>query len=199
MAQLAADALPQMLASDDASAADVDVDVTWIDSPVGPLLAGATRSALVLLEFSERDILQQQLASVRRRSRASLRSGPNRWLDLLQTQLHEYFAGQRRQFELPLEYPGTAFQQRVWSTLLTIPYGVPWSFLDMARSLGDIKATRAVGTANGLNRIAIVIPCHRVINADGKLGGYGGGLWRKQRLLDLERGQGALFAPMNNE
>ena len=192
MAQLAADALPQMLASDDASVADVDVDVTWIDSPVGPLLAGATRSALVLLEFSERDILQQQLASVRRRFRASLRSGPNRWLDLLQTQLHEYFAGQRRQFELPLEYPGTAFQQRVWSTLLTIPYGVTWSYLDMARSLGDIKATRAVGTANGLNRIAIVIPCHRVINADGKLGGYGGGLWRKQRLLDLERGQGAL-------
>ena len=191
-AQLAADALAQMLASGDASAADVDVDVTWIDSPVGPLLAGATRSAIVLLEFSERDILQQQLASVRRRFRASLRSGPNRWLDLLQTQLHEYFAGQRRQFELPLEYPGTAFQQRVWSTLLTIPYGVTWSYLDMARSLGDIKATRAVGTANGLNRIAIVIPCHRVINADGKLGGYGGGLWRKQRLLDLERGQGAL-------
>ena len=191
-AQLAADALAQMLASGDASAADVDVDVTWIDSPVGPLLAGATRSAIVLLEFSERDILQQQLASVRRRFRASLRSGPNRWLNLLRTQLHEYFAGQRRQFELPLEYPGTAFQQRVWSTLLTIPYGVTWSYLDMARSLGDIKATRAVGTANGLNRIAIVIPCHRVINADGKLGGYGGGLWRKQLLLDLERGQHAL-------
>jgi O-6-methylguanine DNA methyltransferase len=77
--------------------------------------------------------------------------------------------------------------------LLTIPYGQTWSYLDMARALGDPKATRAVGTTNGLNRIAIVIPCHRVINANGELGGYGGGLWRKQILLDLERGQGQLL------
>jgi O-6-methylguanine DNA methyltransferase len=170
-----------------------EVMMDWIDTPVGPLLAGATNSALVLLEFSERNILQQQLDSVRRRFKASLRPGTNVWLDALRAQLGDYFSGRRRTFELPLEYPGTAFQQRVWSTLLTIPYGETWSYLDMARKLGDIKATRAVGTANGMNRIAIVIPCHRVINANGKLGGYGGGLWRKQILLDLERGQGGLF------
>ena len=179
--------------SEHESAAEGDVMMDWIDTPVGPLLAGATDSALVLLEFSERNILQQQLDSVRRRFKASLRPGTNVWLDALRAQLKDYFSGRRRTFELPLEYPGTAFQQRVWSTLLTIPYGETWSYLDMARKLGDIKATRAVGTANGMNRIAIVIPCHRVINANGKLGGYGGGLWRKQILLDLERGQAGMF------
>jgi O-6-methylguanine DNA methyltransferase len=180
-------------ASEYESAVAGEVMMDWIDTPVGPLLAGATNSALVLLEFSERNILQQQLDSVRRRFEASLRPGTNVWLDALRAQLKDYFSGRRRTFELPLEYPGTAFQQRVWSTLLTIPYGETWSYLDMARKLGDIKATRAVGTANGMNRIAIVIPCHRVINANGKLGGYGGGLWRKQILLDLERGQAGMF------
>ena len=171
---------------------DAQIKVEWIETPVGPLLAGATESALVLLEFSERSILQQQLASIRRRFNTAIRQGTNRWLDALQQQLGEYFAQRRRQFELPLAYPGTPFQERVWSKLLTIPYGQTWSYLEMARSLGDIKATRAVGTANGMNRIAIIIPCHRVINANGKLGGYGGGLWRKQLLLDLERGQRTL-------
>jgi len=171
---------------------DAEIKVEWIETPVGPLLAGATESALVLLEFSERSILQQQLASIRRRFNTAIRQGTNRWLDALQQQLGEYFSQGRRQFELPLEYPGTPFQERVWSKLLTIPYGQTWSYLEMARSLGDIRATRAVGTANGMNRIAIIIPCHRVINANGKLGGYGGGLWRKQLLLDLERGQRTL-------
>jgi len=80
----------------------------------------------------------------------------------------------------------------VWSTLLAIPYGQTWSYLDVALRIGDAGATRAVGTANGLNEIAIVIPCHRVINANGALGGYGGGLWRKRLLLDLELGQASL-------
>ncbi|HEU4483921.1 MAG TPA: methylated-DNA--[protein]-cysteine S-methyltransferase [Povalibacter sp.] len=169
------------------------VRLDWIDTPVGPLLAGATDQALVLLEFSERNILDRQLQSVRQRFGACLMPGSNPVLDTLRDQLREYFAGTRRNFELPLEYPGTPFQQRVWSMLLTIPYGQTRSYLDMARALGDPKATRAVGTTNGLNRIAIVIPCHRVINANGELGGYGGGLWRKQILLDLERGQRKLL------
>lgn len=169
------------------------VRVDWIDSPVGPLLAGATGDAVVLLEFSERKILEEQLGTVRKRLGMRLLPGTNHWLVELRQQLEEYFAGQRRDFELPLQYPGTSFQERVWSTLLTIPYGHTWSYLDLAKRLGDSKATRAVGTANGMNRIAIVIPCHRVINANGALGGYGGGLWRKQILLDLERGQGQLI------
>lgn len=169
------------------------VMLEWLDTPVGPMLAGANSTSVVLLEFGARERLAQQLTSVRQQLGAPLAAGSNRWLAALRQQLEEYFAGRRRNFELPLAYPGSEFQQRVWSLLLQIPYGETWSYLDMARQLGDLNATRAVGTANGSNRIAIVIPCHRVINADGKLGGYGGGLWRKQLLLDLELGQGKLF------
>ncbi len=168
------------------------VALDWVESPVGPLLAGATDDALVLLEFSERKILEDQLMMVRQRLAVPIVPGSNAILRELRTQLSDYFAGRRRDFDLPLKYPGTPFQERVWSTLLTIPYGETWSYLQLARVIGDTKATRAVGTANGMNRIAIVIPCHRVINANGELGGYGGGLWRKRILLDLERGQGQL-------
>jgi len=170
------------------------VRLDWIESPVGPLLAGATNEAVVLLEFSDRRILETQLQTLRRRLATTIVPGSNRLLTTLRRQLGEYFSQQRRDFNLPLHYPGTPFQQKVWSTLLTIPYGETWSYLQLARTIGDVKATRAVGTANGMNRIAIVIPCHRVINASGALGGYGGGLERKQILLDLERGQGRLLA-----
>jgi O-6-methylguanine DNA methyltransferase len=169
------------------------VQLDWVQSPVGPLLAGATEDALVLLEFSERKILEEQLETVRRRLGAPIVPGDNAMLGRLRVQLAEYFSQRRRDFDLPLKYPGTPFQEKVWSTLLTIPYGQTWSYLELARTIGDTKATRAVGTANGMNRIAIVIPCHRVINANGELGGYGGGLWRKRILLDLEQGQGKLI------
>ncbi len=177
--------------ADDEASGGVSVD--WIDSPIGPLLAGATRDALVLLEFSERNILEEQIETVRRRLNMPIAQGSNRRLDALRKQLGEYFAGQRRDFDLPLAYPGTTFQEKVWSALLQIPYGETRSYVDLARAIGDARASRAVGAANGMNRIAIVIPCHRVINANGELGGYGGGLWRKQILLDLERGQGKLL------
>jgi AraC family transcriptional regulator of adaptative response/methylated-DNA-[protein]-cysteine methyltransferase len=107
--------------------------------------------------------------------------------DLLKRELAEYFARQRRDFTVPLLYPGTDFQHRVWQALLTIPYGQTRRYSDLASDLGIPGAARAVGHANGLNRIAILIPCHRVINADGSLNGYGGGLWRKLRLLETER------------
>lgn len=170
------------------------VHVAWIETPVGPMLAGATDRALVLLEFSERSILDRQIETVRKRFATVVEWGAHPWLETVERQLAEYFAGQRREFTLPLAYPGTPFQERVWSQLLQIEYGTTCSYIDVARRLGDIRATRAVGTANGMNRIAIVIPCHRVINANGELGGYGGGLWRKRMLLDLERGQRGLFA-----
>ncbi|MEU5153563.1 methylated-DNA--[protein]-cysteine S-methyltransferase [Glycomyces sp. NPDC021274] len=109
-------------------------------------------------------------------------------------QLEAYFAGDLREFDLPLAAQGTAFQQRVWAELCRIPYGETASYLDIAVRLGDRKAVRAVGLANGRNPIAIVVPCHRVIGSNGKLTGYAGGLWRKERLLNLERGEPALFA-----
>jgi methylated-DNA-[protein]-cysteine S-methyltransferase len=109
-------------------------------------------------------------------------------------QLEAYFAGELKEFDLPLAAAGTAFQQRVWAELVRIPYGETCSYMDVAERLGDRKAVRAVGLANGRNPIAIVVPCHRVIGANGKLTGYAGGLWRKERLLSLERGEPALFA-----
>jgi O-6-methylguanine DNA methyltransferase len=179
---------------DAACGADPDsITLAWLDSPVGPLLVGASAQAVVLLEFTSPAGVEAQLRSVQRRHSAVITAGSNALTESLRLQLAEYFAGQRREFTLPLEYPGTAFQRRVWSMLLTIPYGSTWSYLDVATRLGDPAATRAVGTANGTNHIAIIIPCHRVVNASGALGGYGGGLWRKQLLLDLESGQGRLM------
>ena len=175
-----------------AAAAGDAVALDWIASPVGPLVAGATTEGLCLLEFSDRRMLEAQLAMLKRRLGVPLVPGRNRWLQALRVQLGEYFDGRRRVFDLPLVIRGTPFQERVWRALLTIPYGETWSYRDLAGRIGHPKATRAVGTANGMNRIAIVIPCHRVVNADGRLGGYGGGVWRKQQLLDLERGQGAM-------
>ena len=175
-------------APSEAAAGDT-VLLDWIASPVGPLVAGATSDGVCLLEFSDRRMLEAQLKTLRKRLAAPLVPGRNRWLERLRRQLDEYFAGRRKDFDLPLVIRGTPFQEQVWRTLLTIPYGETWSYRDVAARIGLAGATRAVGTANGMNRIAIVIPCHRVVNADGRMGGYGGGVRRKQFLLDLERGQ----------
>lgn len=162
--------------------------VCTIDSPAGSLLAGASAKALVALHFTEPDTLASRRAELCRRLAARY-DAEHPVLQQLSAELDEYFAGRRRVFEVPLEYAGSTFQRSVWSLLLQIPYGVTWSYRDMAERLGDAKALRAVGGANHNNPIAIVIPCHRVINANGALGGYGGGAWRKQLLLDLELGQ----------
>lgn len=165
-----------------------------IDTAIGPLVLGATDTAVCLLEFTEPNRLEKQLNLLRRSLDAQLVRGRSPLLIRLETQLAEYFAGARKRFELPLEYRGTPFQERVWSALLEISYGDTWSYLQLAKRVGDSGASRAVGTANGMNRIAIIIPCHRVVNSNGALGGYGGGLERKQWLLDLERGQLRLSA-----
>ena len=160
-----------------------------IDSTMGPLVIGATDKGVCLLEFSDPARIQRQLSSLQRSLGAQLERTGHPLLETLRTQLQEYFEGRRRLFDLPLDYRGTPFQIRVWQTLLEIPYGQTWSYKQLAVRAGDPEGSRAVGTANGQNRIAIVIPCHRVVNLNGSLGGYGGGLQRKQALLDLERGQ----------
>lgn len=169
------------------------VAIDWVASPVGPLVIGATSDAIVLLEFSSVERLEPQFARLRAQFREGLAYADAPLLDALRAQLAEYFAGGRRTFDVPLYYAGSDFQHQVWSSLRDIPYGETCSYGAIAKRLGDPKAMRAVGAANGLNPIAIVIPCHRVVNANGELGGYGGGLWRKRKLLDLERGQGSLF------
>jgi O-6-methylguanine DNA methyltransferase len=162
--------------------------VCTIDSPTGILLAAATAKALVALHFTEPDTVAARREELCRRLCARC-DAEHPILRQLRAELDEYFAGGRRVFEVPLDYAGSGFQRSVWALLLQIPYGATWSYRDMAERLGDPKALRAVGGANHNNPIAIVIPCHRVINASGELGGYGGGLWRKQLLLDLEMGQ----------
>jgi AraC family transcriptional regulator of adaptative response/methylated-DNA-[protein]-cysteine methyltransferase len=163
------------------------VRLAWIETPLGPMVAGATDEALCLLEFTDRRMMEAQLETVARRFELPVIPGESPFFDSLRTQLSEYFSGGRRAFDLPLSYPGTEFQRRVWEGLLRIPYGETRSYADLAVELGlPPGASRAVGHANGLNRLAILIPCHRVIAADGGLGGYGGGLWRKLRLLERE-------------
>ncbi len=166
--------------------------IDWCESPVGPLLLTATDDAVCGLSFCAADALPRRLQALREQHQQTLRASGDSPLEGLRAQLQEYFVGRRRQFEVPLSSAGSEFQQRVWAALCEIPYGHTWSYLELAVRIGDALATRAVGYANGANPIAIVIPCHRVINANGGDGGYGGGLWRKRILLDLERGQGTL-------
>ena len=163
------------------------IRLNWIDTPLGPMVAGATTEGLCLLEFTDRRMLEAQFATIGRRFRLPVIPGESGHLTQLRTELSEYFSSARQQFSVPLVYPGSPFEQEVWAELLRIPYGETRSYEDLARTLGRAGASRAVGRANGMNRIAIVIPCHRVVNKNGELGGYGGGLWRKRILLDLER------------
>ena len=164
------------------------VTLGWMESPLGPLVAGADDRGVCLLEFSDRRMLEAQLATLQRRLKRPLLPGEHPLLERLRAELSEYFAGQRRTFEVPLHAPGTPFQERVWQELLLIPYGEVRSYEAIARRIGAPKAVRAVGRANGMNRVAIVIPCHRVVGKDGSTVGYGGGVRRKEWLLDLERG-----------
>jgi len=159
-----------------------------LPSAVGPLVTAATDAGVCLLEFGEPARLQQQIAALQKRFELPAVPGRNAHIRLLERELTEYFAGKLQDFSVPLLFPGTPFQESVWQALLRIPYGETRSYAQIADAIGSPNAHRAVGTANGRNRIAIVIPCHRVINAGGGLGGYGGGLRRKEFLLRLERG-----------
>ncbi len=172
---------------------NIVVSVTRILSPLGPLFAGATEQGICLLEFTDRRMLETQIKILKNRLKAAFIPGENRHLIALGKQLKEYFSGKRTAFDIPLVLPGTPFQHKVWQALQEIPFGETRSYQEQAIAIGNPKAVRAVATANGDNRIAIVIPCHRVIGKDGSLTGYGGGLWRKQHLLDLE--QASLKSP----
>lgn len=167
------------------------VALSWIRTPLGPLVAGATDKGICLLEFPDRRMLEAQLRTVGRLFGGRVAPGRNAHLRALEAELARYFDGTLRRFTVPLDAPGTPFQRRVWEQLLAIPPGETRSYEDLAIAIGNPAAVRAVGRANGMNRIAIVIPCHRVIAKDGTLGGYGGGLRRKEFLLALERSTSA--------
>lgn len=147
------------------------------ESPVGPLTLASDGSALVQLAFENA-----------RHPQPVYPQGEDRILDQARRELDAYFAGKRRAFTVPVAPRGTPFQERVWAELLKIPFGVTRSYGALAAAIGAPAASRAVGLANGRNPIAIIVPCHRVIGANGSLTGYGGGMDRKRFLLDLEQG-----------
>jgi len=156
-------------------------------TPIGPMMAIASGNGICLLEFTDRRKLETELKQIRNYYKSNILPGKNKLIDKLKIQLDEYFSGKRINFTIPLETPGSDFQKHVWEILQTIPYGETRSYKRQAELLGKPKAVRAVANANGANRISIIIPCHRVIGENGKLTGYGGGLWRKNWLLNLEK------------
>ena len=158
-----------------------------IRTPLGDMVAGATRDAICLLEFGDRGRLERQFKTLRTLFGVPVIRGKHALFGRLRQQLSQYYEGKRTAFDITLAYPGTGFQRKVWQALRDIPYGQTMSYGEVARTVGKPGVARAVGGANGSNRIAILVPCHRVIAAGGGPGGYGGGLWRKLRLLELER------------
>ena len=162
------------------------VRVDRIASPLGLMLAAATERELVMLEFVDRRMLPTQVRRIRERLGAVFVPDSNDVIEDTARSLQAYFDGELRSFDAPLLPLGTPFQTTVWEALREIPYGQTESYAELARRVGRPAAVRAVGRANGMNALAIVVPCHRVVGADGRLVGYGGGLWRKRRLLDLE-------------
>jgi len=161
------------------------VTIREISTPIGEMTIGATDAAVVLADFSHRPMMRAQLASVRRRIGPTL-PGDSPLLQRVESQLREYFAGDRRDFDLPLDLPGSPFQERVWGELTRIPYGETITYRQLAERVDASPGWRAVGRANGSNRLALIVPCHRVVATGGGLGGYGGGLPAKRFLLDLE-------------
>ena len=164
-----------------------DLVISRIETPIGTMVAAAVDDGIAVLDFADRRATRTALRNASVRLRALPAIGRNPHLDALEGQLGEYFAGTRTTFDLPLTRRGTGFEEAVWTWLQTIPPGETRSYADGAAAVGRPQAVRAIGRANGRNPVAIVVPCHRVIGSDGDLTGYGGGLWRKRALLDLEQ------------
>ena len=163
------------------------VDLKRIETPLGTMIACADENGICMLEFSDRKALPTELKEISKHFNANIIQGENPHFKILEQELVEYFAGKRQIFTVPLSLVGTEFQKKVWEVLRGIPYGTTRSYQQQANILGNPKAVRAVANANGLNKISIIIPCHRVIGTNGTLTGYGGGIWRKQKLLELEQ------------
>ena len=163
------------------------VTLKRLETPLGTMVACATLEGICMLEFSDRKALPTELKQISSFFNATIVQGENPHFLVLEQELEEYFKGELKDFTVPLAPVGTDFQKKVWEVLRSIPYGTTRTYQEQANILGNGKAVRAVANANGLNKISIIIPCHRVIGSDGKLTGYGGGIWRKQKLLELEK------------
>lgn len=170
------------------SAFDRDVlKVAWIDTPLGSMITVADNRALHLLEFVDRRGLEREIERLRQKTGMGIIPGHTRITHSIEAEIRAYFAGTLREFNISLAYAGSDFQKTVWMALQKIPYGETCSYADLARSLGQPKAFRAVARANGSNQLALIIPCHRIVNTNGELGGYSGGRARKTWLIEHEK------------
>ena len=165
---------------------DKVLKASWLDTLLGPMLAIGDEQALYLLEFVDRRGLEKEVERIRQKTKLAIIPGCTKPISLVENELNQYFEGKLKVFKTPLFFLGTPFQKRVWQELQKIPLGETRSYSDIAAAIGRPAAFRAVAQANGANQIAIIIPCHRVINANGEIGGYGGGLIRKKWLLNHE-------------
>ena len=163
------------------------IDLKRIETPIGTMYAAATAEGICMLEFTDRKMLETEFKDLAKSLNAIIIQGENPHFIPLEKELAEYFLGKRTEFTVPLSPVGTDFQKSVWKVLMKIPYGETWNYKKQSEVLGDAKKVRAVANANGMNKISILIPCHRVIGSNGTLTGYGGGIWRKQKLLELEK------------
>ena len=174
--------------STQSSGSQIILDLKKIETPLGPMIVCGNSDGVCLLEFTDRKMLEAELKDLAKRLKAVIVQGDNTFFEKVEKQLAEYFAGKRKHFDVPIFTPGSDFQKKVWQQLQTIPYGITRSYKEQAVAIGNANSVRAVATANGMNRVAIIIPCHRVIGTNGNLTGYAGGLWRKKYLLELEAG-----------
>jgi AraC family transcriptional regulator of adaptative response/methylated-DNA-[protein]-cysteine methyltransferase len=181
------DAFASLMGAPPVSPAARALFATWLDTPLGPMTAIADEAALHLLEYADRRGLERQIERVRLRARAGIVPGRTGPIAQIEAELAAYFAGRSMRFETPLAQHGSPFQSAVWHALVAIPPGQTRSYAELAHAIERPAAVRAAAQANGANPLAIIVPCHRVINADGTLGGYGGGVPRKRWLLDHER------------
>lgn len=160
---------------------------SWIDTKLGPMIAIADDAGLYLLEFVDRRGLEREVERLRLRTKAAIIPGITDPIKSITFELESYFDGTLTEFKTPLHLLGSRFQRLVWNELMRIPYSQTRSYMAQAEAIGKAKAYRAVANANGTNQLAIVIPCHRIINSNGDLGGYGGGITRKQWLIEHEK------------
>lgn len=181
------DAFAKTFGASPGRAGDEFIAAQFIETPLGPLLAAATRDAICFLEFSDRRMLEYNYKQIRKRFGLPILPATNDVLENLRAELDCYFSGKQKRFTARVVMRGTPFQERVWNELQEIPHGETISYEQLARRIEQPTAVRAVARANGANRISIIIPCHRVIGKDGELTGYGGGVWRKRLLLELEK------------
>jgi len=171
------------------------LQVAQVPSPLGPLMVAGDAHAVHLVEFWDRRMLETQFAVLEKRLGVVFFPGETEPMRRMRDELAAYFAGDLRQFATPLRFPGSSHQEQVWRALLDVPYGQTWTYGQLAASVGRAAAVRAVARAIGENRLAVVLPCHRIVGASGQLTGYGGGLWRKRFLLALEGGREPVLKP----